>query len=92
MGSVYLDQFAQELAAVARLVSTRRTLDTRDPDPSFDKPFPQGLAANPNTVNLNELFVGQLGTEVAIPLTYELHCVRLDVIAQFPIAGPTTLP
>src|SRR5882762_7172384 len=68
LAAVDLNQFAEALAPVARLMRHPDSLSPRDPDASADQPDPQRFLGDPEIVQFEELLAGQRGTEVGVAL------------------------
>src|SRR6267378_1354221 len=86
LGAVDLNQFAEALAPVARLMRHPDSLSPRDPDASADQPDPQRFLGDPEIVQLEELLAGQRGTEVGVALAHDLDGLRSQLVWQAPIA------
>src|SRR5215218_872869 len=70
LATIDLDQLAQMLAAVARLVKAL-ALGARQPQPGLDHPGPQRLTGDPQSVALLELLGRQRWAEIRIMLPHQ---------------------
>ena len=91
LAAVDLDELADAVAAMARLVGPADPLAARRPEPGRDEPLPKRPAADPDIVHLEELLVGKLRAEVGVPLAHQRDGARLEVVGEPPVAGPAAL-
>jgi hypothetical protein len=91
LGTVDLDQLADAVAPVPRLMHAGAALLALAPEPSFDHPDPDRLAAKADAVQLPELLGCQRWTEIGVPLADDGQRLGTNSFRLAAIARPTAL-
>jgi hypothetical protein len=91
VASIYLNQLAATLAAVARLMDLLPTRGSRYPEPSFAHPLPQSLPGDADIMNFPELLSGEGRPEVSVVLTHQSQRQLLEVFWVAMIARLATM-
>jgi hypothetical protein len=89
--TVDLDQLADALPAITRLVDPTAAPHPIRPDAGVQHPEPQRLAANGDAVDLTELLGGQGWPKIRVARLDQLQGLNLDVGRHLTVAGPAAL-
>ena len=91
LGAVDLDQLADALAPITRLVNPAAALHAIRPETGVEHPQPQRLAPDGDAVDLAQLLGGQRRPEIRVARLDQLQGLGLDVGRHLPIAGSAAL-
>src|SRR6202012_410905 len=89
--AVDLDQLANALAPVSRLVDPAAALHAIRPQAGVEHPQPQRLAADDDAVDFAQLLSGQRRAEVGVARLDQLQGLVLDRRGRLPVAGAAAL-
>src|SRR5215472_7144961 len=85
--AVDLNQFANAIPAMPRLMYGPHPLSTILPQPGCHHPLPDRLTAKVNTVELRKLLTRKRRAEVRIPLANDANHFRSQSCRVSPVAG-----
>jgi hypothetical protein len=92
LATVDLNELAQAVAPVARLVHGLGPGLPLDPEPGRDHPLAQRLVRNRQIVQLGELLGREGRPEIGVALAHDRQRRRADLVRQSAVARPATPP